>query len=129
MVKTRIQVFPDIEEQLDFIDRLPDYEIDLYTHKKMKTDPQISLEVLHDVYPLLEAHDDYSNDALFELLRNCAAEHGRKNGAVMWPVRVALSGKMSTPGGATQLLELFGKEESLRRIRDGIDRLETGKKG
>lgn len=126
MVKTRIQIFPDIAEQLDFIDALPDYDNELYRHKKMKSDPAVALEVLTDVLPLLEAQEDYSNDALFELLKGYAAEHERKNGTVLWPVRVALSGKMSTPGGATQLLELFGKEESLRRIRDGIARLQAG---
>ena len=92
----------------------------------MKSDPQRSLSVLQGVLPLLESQEDYSNDALFELLKGYAAENELKNGTVMWPVRVALSGKMSTPGGATQLLELFGKQESLNRIRDGIRRLQAG---
>ena len=129
MVKTRIQTFPDIREQLDFIDKLPEYSTDLYTHKKMKSDPARSLSVLQDLLPVLEEQQDYSNDALFELLKGYAAEHELKNGTVMWPVRVALSGKMSTPGGATQLLELFGKQESINRINDGIRRLQAGQTG
>ena len=124
MVKTRIAVFPDINEQLDFVDQVPDYDIELYRHKKMKSDPEKALTVLQEVAPLLENQDDFSNDALFELLKSYAQENGYKNGTVMWPVRVALSGKMSTPGGATQLLELLGKEESLHRIADAVKLLE-----
>ena len=125
MVKSRILVFPDIDEQLSFVDSLPDYDVELYRHKKMKSDPEKSLPILQDVIPLIEAQSDFSNDALFELLKGYAQDKGYKNGTVMWPVRVALSGKMSTPGGATQLLELFGKEESLRRLADGIERLQA----
>ena len=124
MVKTRILVFPDIKEQLDFIDALPDYDVELYRHKKMKSDPEKALPILREVKELLKDQEDFTNDALFELLKSYAAEHEYKNGTVMWPVRAALSGKASTPGGATQLLELFGREESLKRIDDGIRRLE-----
>lgn len=125
MVQGRIEIFPEIEEHVDFINGVLDYDVDMYTHKKMKTDPVISLEVLKAVLPLLQETEDYSNDALFELLKNFAAEHGWKNGQVMWPIRTALSGKMSTPGGATQLLELFGKEESEKRLEAAIKKLEN----
>ena len=125
MVQGRIETFPEIEEHVDFINDVLDYDVDMYTHKKMKTDPVISLEVLKAVLPLLQETEDYSNDALFELLKNFAAEHGWKNGQVMWPIRTALSGKMSTPGGATQLLELFGKEESEKRLEAAIKKLEN----
>lgn len=125
MVQGRIETFPEIEEHVDFINGVLDYDVDMYTHKKMKTDPVISLEVLKAVLPLLQGTEDYSNDALFELLKNFAAEHGWKNGQVMWPIRTALSGKMSTPGGATQLLELFGKEESEKRLEAAIKKLEN----
>ena len=125
MVQGRIETFPEIEEHVDFINGVLDYDVDMYTHKKMKTDPIISLEVLKAVLPLLQETEDYSNDALFELLKNFAAEHGWKNGQVMWPIRTALSGKMSTPGGATQLLELFGKEESEKRLEAAIKKLEN----
>ena len=74
--------------------------------------------------PVLEAQEDFSNDALFETLKGFAAEKGYKVGYVMWPLRTAVSGKQSTPGGATELMEVFGKEESLRRIRLGIEKLQ-----
>ena len=95
----------------------------MYTHKKMKTTAETSLAVLTDLLPLLEAQDDYSNDALYALLSGYVAEKGVKNGYVMWPVRTAVSGKQMTPGGATELMELLGKEESLARIRAGIAKL------
>ena len=122
-VKTRIEIFPDINEQIDFIGELPEYDCELYRHKKMKTDPEKGLALLEEVLPRLETQEDYSNDALFEMLKGFAEEKGYKIGYVMWPLRTAVSGKQSTPGGATELMEVFGKEESLRRIRRGIEKL------
>ena len=75
--------------------------------------------------PVIEAQEDFSNDALYEMLLAFAKEHGYKNGYVMWPVRTALSGKQMTPGGATELMELLGKEESIRRINAAVGRLEA----
>ena len=123
LVKTRIEIFPDILDQIDFVEELPDYDTALYNHKKMKTDPEKSLELLREVLPVLEAQEDYSNDALFETLKGFAGEKGYKIGYVMWPIRTAVSGKQSTPGGGTELMEVFGKEESLKRIRLGIEKL------
>ncbi len=123
LVKTRIEVFPDIKDQIDFFETLPEYDTSMYCHKKMKTDEEKSLEVLKDVLPLLEAQEDFSNDALFGLLKKYVEEKGVKVGFVMWPLRTAVSGKQSTPGGATELMEIFGKEESLARIRRGIELL------
>lgn len=123
LIKTRIEVFPDIKEQIDFFEELPEYDIEMYTHKKMKTNAQTSLEVLRDLLPLFEAQEDYSNDALFETLKNYVTEKGFKNGYVMWPVRTAVSGKQNTPGGATELMDIIGKEESLKRIKIAVDKL------
>ena len=123
MVKTRIEVFPDIKDQIDFIEEVPEYDISMYTHKKMKTNPETSLTVLQEVLPVLEAQEDYSNDALYETLLGFVKERGYKNGYVMWPIRTAVSGKQMTPGGATELMELLGKEESLNRIRKAIEKL------
>ncbi len=123
-VKTRIEVFPDIPALIDFVDELPDYDIEMYTHKKMKTNAQSSLEVLKDLLPLLEETDDYSNDALYALLLKYVEEKGYKNGYVLWPVRTAVSGKQMTPAGATELMELFGKDETIKRIKAGIEKLE-----
>ena len=124
MVKTRIEVFPDIPEMVDFIAELPEYDTAMYAHKKMKTTPETALVVLKEVLPLLEAQVDYSNDALYETLVGFIKEKGYKNGYVMWPIRTAVSGKQTTPGGATELMEVLGKEESLKRIRLGIGMLE-----
>ncbi len=124
MVKTRIEIFPDIKEHVDFFDALPDYDAAMYTHKKMKTNAETSLAVLKDLLPILEAQEDYSNDALYATLSAYVEEKGYKNGYVMWPVRTAVSGKQMTPGGATELMEVLGKAESLARIRKGIELLE-----
>ena len=123
LVKTRIEIFPDILDQIDFFEELPEYDTALYNHKKMKTDPEKSLQLLKEVLPILEAQEDYSNDALFETLKAFAGEKGYKIGYVMWPIRTAVSGKQNTPGGATELMEVLGKEESLRRIGLGIEKL------
>lgn len=126
LVKTRIEVFPDIREQIDFFEELPEYDMDMYTHKKMKTSPETSLEVLIELLPIFEAQEDYSNDALFDILKGYVEEKGCKNGYVMWPVRTAVSGKQSTPGGATEIMEILGKEEALRRIKLAVDKLKRG---
>lgn len=123
MVKTRIEVFPDIASHIDFFEEMPAYDISMYAHKKMKTTPESSLVVLQEVLPVLEALDDYSNDAIYAALSGFVAEKGYKNGYVLWPVRTAVSGKQMTPGGATEIMEVLGKEESLRRIRGAIDKL------
>lgn len=123
MVQSRIEILPDIAGHIDFVEELPDYDIEMYTHKKMKTNTENSLEILKEVLPVLEAFDNYTNDALYELLLKFVEEKGLKNGMVMWPIRTAVSGKQMTPGGATELMELLGKEESIRRIKIGIDKL------
>ena len=123
MVKTRIEVFPDIKDHVDFFEKVPEYETSMYVHKKMKTNEETSLQVLREVQPLLEAQEDFSNDALFEMLSAYAKEHGYKVGYVMWPIRTALSGKQMTPAGATEILEVLGKEESLVRIQAAIAKL------
>ena len=123
MVKTRIEVFPDIREHIDFFEEMPEYDVSMYTHKKMKTNAQTSLEVLTEVLPRLKAQEDYSNDALYQMLCQYVAEKGCKNGYVMWPIRTAVSGKQMTPGGATELMEVLGKEESVARIEKAIEKL------
>ena len=123
MVKSRIEIFPDITEMVDFFETLPDYDVAMYTHKKMKTNTETSLAVLKEVLPILEQQEDYSNDALYQTLVNYIGEKGYKNGYVLWPIRTAVSGKQMTPAGATEIMEILGKEESLARIRTGIEKL------
>ena len=125
MVKTRIEVFPDILGHVDFFNELPEYDTAMYVHKKMKTNEESSLEVLKELLPIFEALDDYSNDSLYNTLLDYVAKKECKNGYAMWPVRTAVSGKQMTPAGATEIMEILGKEESLNRIRKGIEKLEN----
>ncbi len=125
LVKTRIETYPDIAAHIDFFEELPDYYIAMYTNKKMKTTAESSLAVLTDLLPRLEATDDYSRNGIEALLMGYIAEKGIKNGQGLWPVRTAVSGKQMTPGGAYEIMEILGKEESLRRIRIGIEKLST----
>ena len=123
LIKSRIEILPDIKDQIDFFEAVPEYDTAMYCHKKMKTNEETSLEVLKEILPRLEAWDDYSNDALFGLLKGFAEEKGYKNGYVMWPVRTAVSGKQNTPGGATEIMEVLGKAESVERINNAIELL------
>ena len=123
LIKSRIEILPDIKDQIDFFEAVPEYDTAMYCHKKIKTNEETSLEVLKEILPRLEAWDDYSNDALFGLLKGFAEEKGYKNGYVMWPVRTAVSGKQNTPGGATEIMEVLGKAESVERIKNAIELL------
>ncbi len=127
MVKTRIEVFPDIENLIGFSETLPEYDTAMYAHKKMKTTQESAIEVLKEVLPMLEAQEEYSNDALYQLLLSYVEKKGVKNGYVMWPIRTAVSGLQMTPAGATEIMEVLGKEETLIRIRKGIELLEHAK--
>ena len=123
MVKTRIEIFPDIPALIDFFEELPEYDVAMYTHKKMKTNTESSLQVLQEILPVLEALDDYSNDSIYATISAFVAEKEYKNGYVLWPIRTAVSGKQMTPAGATEIMEIIGKEESLARIKKGIELL------
>lgn len=127
LVQSRVEVLNDVPEHIDFFEELPDYDISLYTHKKMKTNPENSLENLKMILPLLEKHDKWEIDSLHELVLGFVEEKGMKNGQMLWPIRTTLSGKAMTPGGAFELAEILGKEESLRRIIIGIEKLEANK--
>jgi glutamyl-tRNA synthetase len=123
LIKTRIETLLDIKEKIDFFEELPDYDIQMYVHKKMKTSLEGSLEVLKDLLPVFEALDDYSEESIEKVLMSYIQEKGIKNGQALWPVRTAVSGKQSTPGGAYEIMSILGKEESLRRIRLAIEKL------
>lgn len=123
MVKTRIDVLPDIKEQIDFLAKVPEYPVEMYVHKKMKTTPENSLTLLTEVLPILKNATDFDNDSLFELLQEFAKSKEYKTGFVMWPIRTAISGKQATPGGATELMSLLGKEETIKRIKAAIEKL------
>ena len=123
LVQGRCDTLLDISPQVDFFDALPDYSTDLYCHKKMKTNEANSLEALQITLPVLEALPEWTSEAIHDALIGLAEKLELKNGRIMWPVRTAVSGKAVTPGGAVELCWLLGREESLRRIRLGMDKL------
>ncbi len=123
LVKTRIETLVDIKGIIDFFEALPDYDIEMFSHKKMKTDAESSLRVLTDLLPRFEALEDYSEAGIEALLMGYIAEKEIKNGQGLWPVRTAVSGKQSTPGGAYEIMSILGKEESIRRIQVAINKL------
>lgn len=123
VLQARTEILCDIPEQVDFIDSLPEYDISLYAHKKMKTNAETSLEALKAVLPVLEALDDFSEQSIHDALFALIEKLGVKNGWLLWPVRVAVSGKQFTPGGGVEICAILGKEDSLARIRKGIELL------
>ena len=123
MVQTRVDVFPQINEKAAFVLGLPEYDMALYTNKKNKTDAALAKTLLAAAIPAIEAAPEWNSDALFAMLKELAEQQGVKAGALMWVVRIAVSGLAVTPGGATELMEVLGREESLRRLNDGLARL------
>ena len=123
LLKPRTEIFTEIPEQVDFIDSLPDYDNSLYCHKKMKTNEENSLSSLKEILPVLEGVSDWTTENIHEALFALIERLGVKNGIVLWPLRVAVSGKSFTPGGGIELCYILGKEESLARIRKGIEKL------
>lgn len=123
LVKSRIETLRDIKDMVDFFEELPDYDTLMFTHKKMKTDSQSSLTVLKDLLPEFEALEEYSETEIEKTIMGYIIQKGIKNGQGLWPVRTAVSGKQSTPGGAYEIMSILGKEESLRRIRVAIEKL------
>ena len=120
LVHSRCEVLSDLAGRVDFLDKLPDYDTALYVHKKSKTTLENSLESLKCSLDVLQSLDTWTNESLYDALVALAAEKGVKNAIVLWPLRVAVSGKASTPGGATELCALLGKGESIRRVEAGI---------
>ena len=123
LVQGRCDTLLDIAPQVDFFDALPAYSNELYCHKKMKTNEENSLEALKVTLPELEAIQDWTYEAIHDALIGLAQRLELKNGRIMWPVRTALSGKAVTPGGAVELCHILGKEETLRRMKMGMEQL------
>ncbi|NLP28494.1 MAG: glutamate--tRNA ligase [Clostridia bacterium] len=123
LLQTRVELLNEIPEKVDFFDKLPEYDIDLYIHKKMKTSVENSLLALEKSYEKLSNLETWTFDKIESSLMNLVKEMEVKNSLILWPVRTALSGKKSSPGGAFELAELLGKEESLNRIKIGIEKL------
>lgn len=122
-VQTRIGTLDEIADMVDFVDTLPEYDTALYVHKKMKTTEEMCLENLKKAVPVLEELTDWTNEGIYNALVALIQEMGIKNGQMLWPVRTALSGKPTSPCGASELAELLGKEESIKRLNKGIEML------
>jgi len=121
VLQPRLDKLEDIIEKTDFINETLHFDITLYTHKKMKTNPENSLQILEIIEKRIKDLDDFKNDELLvNFFVSLAKEKGLKNGQVMWPVRVALSNKALTPGGAVELAHILGKDETLKRIHQAI---------
>lgn len=125
LMHTRLEIMSQIPDIIDFFETLPDYSTDIYVHKKMKTNVQNSLEVLEKILPSFEAITDWTLDNIQDTCMNLVKEMEVKNGIVLWPVRTAVSGKQSSPGGAFEIAEILGKDETLNRVKVGIQKLKA----
>ena len=121
-LKERCQLLNEVDEMVDFFNEVKDYSLDLYTNKKAKTNPEVAKRSLELALPALESLDEFTNDKVFEVLAKIAAFNGLKNITVMYPIQVALSGKDKTPGGATMLSQILGKEETIKRIEAALNK-------
>lgn len=123
LLQKRLETLNDIPGLVEFFKTLPEYGTELYTHKKMKTNDEIALSSLEAALPVLENLEDWNTTSIHDALMALVGELGIKNGQLLWPIRTALSGEPTSPGGAMELADILGKEESLRRIRKGIELL------
>ncbi|HHX57324.1 MAG TPA: glutamate--tRNA ligase, partial [Clostridiales bacterium] len=123
VLQPRTELFTDISEQVDFIDKLPEYDTVMYCHKKMKTNEETSLEALNAILPVLEALEEWTVESIHATLFDLIAKKEVKNGYMLWPIRTALSGKQFTPGGGIELCAILGKNETISRIKTGISKL------
>jgi len=125
ILQARCEKLSDIPEKIDFFDNLPDYDTELYVHKKSKTDEAISLEMLRAAKAVLEALPDWTTESIHDALVALAEKLEVKNATLMWPVRIAVSGKAVTPGGAIEICRILGRPETLKRINQGLEKLEA----
>ena len=123
LLQARCEKLTDIPEKIDFFDALPDYDVEFFTNKKSKTNPEVSKAMLEAAIPALEAINSWTTDAIHDTLIDLAARLEVKNATLMWPVRIAAAGKLVTPGGAVEICHLLGKDETLRRLHLGLDKL------
>ena len=124
LLQQRTEVLTEIPEKLDFFDALPEYGTELFVHKKSKSDEASSKAVLETVIPLFEALENWDDEHILDTMVKLAEEQGVKNAKIMWPVRIAAAGKAVTPGGAVEICRILGKEETLRRLRIGLEKLQ-----
>lgn len=123
LLQPRTDKLTDIPEKIDFFDELPDYDTELYVNKKSKTDAAVSLSMLKEALAAFEAMDEWTDEKIHDMLIALAEKLEVKNATLMWPVRIAAAGKSVTPGGAVEICAILGREETVRRIKVGIEKL------
>ncbi|MDD3244301.1 MAG: glutamate--tRNA ligase [Eubacteriales bacterium] len=125
LLQPRCEVLSELAERLGFLNEMPEYDLELFFNKRMKTNRETALPVLEALYPLLEQSPVWSEQALHDAVMDYVAQQGCKNGFVLWPLRIAISGWENTPAGAFEIAGLLGREETLRRLRTSMDRLKA----
>ena len=123
LLQQRTEILTEIPEKLDFFDTLPEYDTELFVHKKSKSDLESSKAVLNEIIPAFEALNDWSDEKILAVMTELAEKWEVKNAKVMWPVRIAAAGKAVTPGGAVEICRILGKDETLRRLRIALEKL------
>ena len=123
LMQGRTEVFCQVPDMIRFLAEMPEFDNALYFHKKMKCDETVARENLQWVLPVLEGISDWTEQAIHDAVMAAIVEAGKKNGAVLWPLRIAISGLANTPGGAFEIAYLLGKEETLRRLRQSLEKL------
>ena len=124
LLQARCETLTEIPEKVDFFDALPEYDAELFTNKKSKTNPEVSRDMLQAAIPMLEGLGEWTQDAIHDGLVALAEQLGVKNATLMWPVRIAAAGKAVTPGGAVEICRILGREETLRRLKLGLEKLQ-----
>ncbi len=122
-LKDRVMLLTEVEEMVDFFNEVKEYDNALYVNKKAKTNEEVAKNSLELALPALESTEQFDNDHIFEALAKVANDNGLKNITIMYPIQVALSGKDKTPGGATMIGQILGKEETIKRVKDAINKL------
>ena len=123
LLQTRCERLTEIPEKVDFFDVLPDYPVDFYTNKKSKTNPDVSRAMLEAVITVLEGLTEWTDEAIHDAPVDLAQRLEVKNATLMWPVRIAAAGKAVTPGGAVEICRILGREETLKRLELGLEKL------
>jgi glutamyl-tRNA synthetase len=123
LLKSRIEIMDEIPEKIDFLEEYGEFDVQMFYHKKMKTDVELAKVVLPMIYDALNGLETFDHQSIHDSLIALATEKQLKNGQVLWTARVALTGKDVTPGGAVEMAEILGKDESLRRLKFAMDLL------
>ena len=123
LMQSRTEVFNRVPDMVRFLAEMPEYDLELYFNKKMKSDPQVALENLQFILPVLEGVPEWTETTIHDKVMEAIAAAGKKNGAVLWPLRIAISGQASTPGGAFEIAYLLGREETMKRLNAALAKL------